>query len=149
QRSSHPDLQRFISEDPIGFAGGDVSLYAYVRNSPLIFVDPFGLEKERRECWDEDYATFSAVLFPIPRTKGLFSVTAQITVDRYGNLYFGVGGSAARGVSRGRSAALMRGFVDDPTGGQRVPNEARLRGFIEGWGTTAIVAVGPAAGRAW
>jgi hypothetical protein len=34
-------------------------------------------------------------------------------------------------------------------GGQRVPNEARLRGFIEGWGTTAIVAVGPAAGRAW
>jgi uncharacterized protein RhaS with RHS repeats len=36
-------LQRFISEDPIGFAGADVNLYAYVRNDPINLVDPFGL----------------------------------------------------------------------------------------------------------
>lgn len=29
-----PTFQRFISEDPLGFAGGDVNLYAYVGNSP-------------------------------------------------------------------------------------------------------------------
>jgi RHS repeat-associated protein len=29
-RYYHPTLQRFISEDPIEFAGGDVSLYGYV-----------------------------------------------------------------------------------------------------------------------
>ena len=38
-----PRLQRFISEDPMGFDGGSFSLYAYVGNSPLNFVDPSGL----------------------------------------------------------------------------------------------------------
>jgi RHS repeat-associated protein len=32
------DGDRFISEDPIGFAGGDSNLYCYVGNSPLIYT---------------------------------------------------------------------------------------------------------------
>jgi RHS repeat-associated protein len=39
-----PSVGRFISEDPIGFAGGDVNLYAYVQNDPVNFVDPNGLQ---------------------------------------------------------------------------------------------------------
>ncbi len=35
-------IGRFISEDPIGFAGGDVNLYGYVKNNPVNFVDPNG-----------------------------------------------------------------------------------------------------------
>ena len=42
-RYYHPQLQRFISEDPIGFAGGDINSYTYVRNSPLNSRDPSGL----------------------------------------------------------------------------------------------------------
>jgi RHS repeat-associated protein len=38
-----PDLGRFISQDPIGFRGGDVNLFAYVMNNPLKFTDPKGL----------------------------------------------------------------------------------------------------------
>ena len=38
-----PVIGRFISEDPIHFAGGDVNLYAYVGNNPINFVDPNGL----------------------------------------------------------------------------------------------------------
>jgi RHS repeat-associated protein len=34
---------RFISEDPIGFRGGDVNLYAYVGNNPTNRIDPSGL----------------------------------------------------------------------------------------------------------
>ncbi len=49
-RYYHPTLQRFISEDPIGFAGGDVNLYGYVLNSPTIYVDPLGLDKDRVSC---------------------------------------------------------------------------------------------------
>jgi RHS repeat-associated protein len=30
-----PTLQRFISEDPLGFAGGDLNLYAYTGNDPV------------------------------------------------------------------------------------------------------------------
>jgi RHS repeat-associated protein len=39
-----PKIGRFLSEDPIGFAGGDVNLYAYVWNNPTRYLDPFGLE---------------------------------------------------------------------------------------------------------
>ena len=42
-RYYHPGLQRFISEDPIGFRGGDVNAYAYVGNTPLNTTDPLGL----------------------------------------------------------------------------------------------------------
>jgi RHS repeat-associated protein len=34
---------RWISEDPIGFAAGDVNLYRYVGNMPTGYVDPSGL----------------------------------------------------------------------------------------------------------
>jgi RHS repeat-associated protein len=38
-----PSVGRFISEDPIGFDGGDVNLMAYVGNNPVNWVDPLGL----------------------------------------------------------------------------------------------------------
>lgn len=38
-----PGQHRFLSEDPVGFAGGDVNLYAYVKNNPVNFTDPSGL----------------------------------------------------------------------------------------------------------
>jgi RHS repeat-associated protein len=41
-RFYHPRLQRFISEDPVGFSGGDPNFYAYVGNNPLSFRDPTG-----------------------------------------------------------------------------------------------------------
>ena len=37
-----PRYQRFISEDPIGFGGGDVNLHAYALNAPTKFRDPSG-----------------------------------------------------------------------------------------------------------
>lgn len=36
------NLGRFISEDPIGFGGGDVNLYGYVFNNPVMLTDPSG-----------------------------------------------------------------------------------------------------------
>jgi RHS repeat-associated protein len=37
-----PAIGRFLSEDPLGFSGGDVNLYAYVSNNPLVSNDPSG-----------------------------------------------------------------------------------------------------------
>ena len=45
-----PELQRFISEDPIGLAGGDVNFFAYVGNDPVNWVDQLGLT--RGDWWD-------------------------------------------------------------------------------------------------
>ena len=40
-----PEVGRFISEDPIGFEGGDVNLMVYVGNNPILLMDPFGLRE--------------------------------------------------------------------------------------------------------
>lgn len=40
-----PEVGRFISEDPIGFEGGDLNLMAYVGNNPIMLVDPEGLSE--------------------------------------------------------------------------------------------------------
>jgi RHS repeat-associated protein len=37
-----PVFNRFVSEDPAGFHGGDFNLYPYVRSSPANFKDPQG-----------------------------------------------------------------------------------------------------------
>jgi RHS repeat-associated protein len=41
-RYYNPVLERFISEDPLDFGGGDVNLYAYAGASPTNEVDPSG-----------------------------------------------------------------------------------------------------------
>ena len=42
-RYYHPELQRFLSEDPIGFSGSGVNFYPYVNNAPVNYTDPLGL----------------------------------------------------------------------------------------------------------
>ena len=41
-RYYQPRLQRFIVEDPIGLLGGDVNLYSYVGQNPILKTDPSG-----------------------------------------------------------------------------------------------------------
>ncbi len=47
---------RFISEDPIGLAGGGTNLYGYAGGDPVNFVDPLGLEEEAFLEWSEETA---------------------------------------------------------------------------------------------
>jgi RHS repeat-associated protein len=42
-RDYQPETGRWTNEDPIGFQGGDVNFYAYVRNDPVNYTDPTGL----------------------------------------------------------------------------------------------------------
>jgi RHS repeat-associated protein len=48
-----PTLQRFISEDPIGFGGG-LNFYGYVGNDPTGRIDPLGLD------WFDNLTNFVA-----------------------------------------------------------------------------------------
>ncbi|HEV8718953.1 MAG TPA: RHS repeat-associated core domain-containing protein, partial [Candidatus Binatia bacterium] len=39
-----PEIERFISADPLGFQSGDINLYRYVAGNPVNFADANGLE---------------------------------------------------------------------------------------------------------
>ena len=64
------EIGRFISEDPIGFAGGDINLYGYVWNNPQSWTDPSGNSpckkgqkqdprtEEQKKCDEKLAATF-------------------------------------------------------------------------------------------
>ncbi len=45
---------RWVTKDPIRFAGGDGNLFAYVGNRPVDFVDSSGLERDLRTGWGND-----------------------------------------------------------------------------------------------
>lgn len=42
-RNYNPETGKFMQKDPIGFAGENINLYGYTKNSPISNVDPFGL----------------------------------------------------------------------------------------------------------
>ncbi len=54
--ATRPSLQRFISEDPIEFSGGDVNLYAYAMSSPTNLIDPSGLTWQTNSNFFWDWA---------------------------------------------------------------------------------------------
>jgi uncharacterized protein RhaS with RHS repeats len=61
-------MQRFISKDPIGLAGG-INYYAYVGNNPVNEKDPFGLSSERdcsyyKELCDEYGGSYYCTIAP-------------------------------------------------------------------------------------
>jgi hypothetical protein len=99
----------FISEDPLGFDGGDVNLMAYSGNNPVMRVDPTGL-------WNID-----ANITGGPGWGG----TAGIQIGSTG-IFAYAGGGAATGA--GASVTLNAG---DPTPG--------VSGFVTYSGGTGTV----------
>lgn len=41
-----PEIGRWISKDPIKYLSGDVNLYRYLQNNPMLYVDQHGLNKK-------------------------------------------------------------------------------------------------------
>jgi len=66
QRYYDPTVGRFISEDPLGFGGGDVNLYTYTGNRPISLSDPSGLAAIDGSC--KNSAAIEALL-PIVEAK--------------------------------------------------------------------------------
>lgn len=75
-RMYDPQLGRFTAEDPIGFRGG-VNWFAYTKNDPVNYIDPFGLSPEnctscpgngRPKLWDKPQFESGPYADPNPLT---------------------------------------------------------------------------------
>jgi RHS repeat-associated protein len=83
-------IGRFLQIDPIGFAGEDVNLYAYVANNPINWVDPYGLSEEsscpkKKSCFKSFMEEFErnrvpgAEIFGIPTSAVSLGATIALT----------------------------------------------------------------------
>lgn len=52
-----PALGRWLTQDPIGYAGG-LNFYAYVSNSPLTKIDLYGLLGQGQSMWDRVHDSY-------------------------------------------------------------------------------------------
>jgi RHS repeat-associated protein len=85
---------RFISEDPIGFQGGDRNLFRYVLNNPMNWTDPWGLD-----VWIEGPSGENEPF-------GHLSINVGDPFGKYTSFSFGLNGF------------LGRIYIDDAQGGK-------------------------------
>lgn len=113
-----PEVGRFVSEDPIGFGGGDVNLMAYVGNNPIIRIDPNGLTN-----WGITLEKVGQVMGkPIVKFAGGVIDKFLMAIDTSGNgAYYGsaVGGAigAVAGSSMGPAGTVGVGLIGGYIGG--------------------------------
>jgi hypothetical protein len=80
-----PTVGRFITEDPIGFDGGDLDLYRYVGNSPTNETDPSGLASRTVETGIKGIKLFIE-WFPNQATGEIKVLTkrgAELAIGKY------------------------------------------------------------------
>ncbi|MBI4684599.1 MAG: RHS repeat-associated core domain-containing protein [Nitrospirae bacterium] len=93
-----PNVGRFISEDPIGFEGGDVNLMAYASNNPILLIDPSGLVNWKR-----------MFMGAVETAGGIAGIGfAATTTGATG----GVGALATAGLAISGSAAIAHGTIE-------------------------------------
>lgn len=158
-RDYEPHTGRFVSKDPIGFAGGDANLYAYVLNHPINLIDPMGTD------WLETTASFSAGLGDA-LLLGFGDEIRKFTDEQFGwrggalvnecSTAYSAGGwtSFAFGVGRVGYAAAAKGVSIAASSGaaasaarQQLKNAFRL-GMGKSWRLPNLAGISDAALRA-
>src|SRR5438128_8671527 len=110
-------------------------MYGNVTNSSHNFVDPFGLDKKRCAGPRNDYYSAQASIGP----GG--GVQFQLTLDRYGRLYFAAGGQIGKSLWLIGPSIFRGGILSKDT-----PSEERLAHFMRGGDAfhgAAVAIVGP------
>ena len=78
-RYLNPETGRFLSRDPIGFAGGDVVLNNYVGGNPVNFTDPAGTDKISSALGTAGYVASAVGIFvPQARIAGVILSGASL-----------------------------------------------------------------------
>ncbi len=120
-----PESGRFLSQDPLGFDGGDANLYRYVSNSPLNGTDPSGLTSsfETRLLAGAQYVAAHA--FCYAASLAFAYVTAEVlTALEFSRNAANAGGFVAGlAVEIGCATAVAKGLSGaGPRGANPTPN---------------------------
>jgi len=112
-----PGLRRFISQDPIRLAGG-INFFAYVRNNPIHFIDPFGLNG-----WG-DVVDIGSSIFDTSGTGAFVgSIVGSGIGGGFGGYFFGPPGAAFGYLVGNTIGGELGGLIDGPNSGQPNYNE--------------------------
>lgn len=109
-RIYHTGLGRFLSRDPIGYRGG-INLYLYVGNRPLLYLDPFGKERQAN-MWDH----LKSEVYSDKKWKG--TGKPKRTKGELRNLWVSINKRLSKlnllkGVKEGRARVIHRQLTSD------------------------------------
>jgi RHS repeat-associated protein len=126
-RDYNPEIGRWMSKDPILFAGGDANLYGYVLGDPINFIDPLGLWSWDRftDSFYENRNIARTAVYGVPakvfkglgtatvgsswiKTRG-FATAGDVLKSFLGAK--GLGGLSAAEAALGGRAAVVRSFA--------------------------------------
>jgi len=96
---------RWLSEDPIGFAGGDANLYRYCGNSPAKRSDPFGLAA----IYEGYSGSYSVGPFSFSQSVGFVHIGQDWWTYETTGLGLGLGVGGISGVTGGGTNAQQIG----------------------------------------
>jgi len=114
-RGKRDGYRVFVSEDPKGFDGGDVNLYAYASGNPVNRIDPFGL-------WSVTFGLYAGAGGEITfgKENGNSFVTGRVGV--------GIGG----GISYDPNGAIPGPAIKNPSVAGIVLSDSAQVGFNAG-----------------
>ncbi|MEP6016980.1 MAG: collagen-binding domain-containing protein [Paracoccaceae bacterium] len=119
-RHYDPALGRFLQSDPIGFAAGDLNLYAYTWNDPQNWTDPSGLTSTSEKSVLTNLAARSTQAFGVARraagnigrevagdyARGTVAHGTACLAGRVGTYLSGLGAALAAGADLSKSQAV-------------------------------------------
>ena len=76
-----PRAGRFLTEDPIGFAGGDVNLYRYAGNNPVKSTDALGLDWDFPPGMSPFYQLAQSYYYAVEKSQQIAKVVFESGVD--------------------------------------------------------------------
>ncbi|MFZ5994261.1 MAG: RHS repeat-associated core domain-containing protein [Thermodesulfobacteriota bacterium] len=125
-----PSVGRFVSEDPIGFEGGDVNLYAYVGNNPIVYIDPFGEDWVTSVLGTASYLCNTAGL--VSKPAKIVGIGVSIVTIGYSAVQYKLGNMS--GSEAARNIGIAIGDIASVGGGTLKP----LAGHVAGGVTRAL-----------
>ncbi len=138
-RHYDPALGQFIQSDPIGFAAGDLNIYAYVQNDPFNWSDPGGLNGVARATTDAKEAAMARGVMAI-LACGVVEPCANGVRSGFANLVYGI--AAAFNAATNAFEEWREAGDPPPIGHNRPPVDPAPKG--PNWPTPAAIAAAAA-----